>query len=146
LKNTAKRLHSFQFVLDELDPIRPTIKQMFGFTYVYLDDKLLLALRNSAKQPNCNGVWIYTEARHLASLHREFPEVPGNRFWKSGKNGWMILARKLEGFEELALKACELILNSDSRVGRVTRGTIKRDSGLTDRPRLLTNARFKLRH
>lgn len=33
----SKRQSPFQFVLDELFPIRPAIKQMFGFTYVYLE-------------------------------------------------------------------------------------------------------------
>ena len=42
--------------------------------------------------------------------------------WRSGKNAWVILASKLEGFEEHAFKACYLILNGDPRIGRVGRG------------------------
>ena len=67
LETSINRKSSFQFVLDELSMIRPAIKQMFGFTYVYLDEKLLLSLRDSAKQPQYNGVWIYTQAEHLDS-------------------------------------------------------------------------------
>ena len=44
-------LEPFPFVLDELQPIRPTVKRAFGFTYVYLDDTLLCCLRNSEKKP-----------------------------------------------------------------------------------------------
>ena len=58
--SAAKRRDPFPFVLEELSPIRPTIKRWFGFTSVYLDEKLLCSLRDSAKQPNANGMWIYT--------------------------------------------------------------------------------------
>jgi hypothetical protein len=118
---SAKRLSPFQFVLDELLPIRPTIRQMFGFTYVYLEEKLLLSLRDSARQPRFNGVWLYTQAEHIESLRREFSLLPRRCFWKSGKNGWVILASMLEDFEEHAFRACELVLNGDQRIGRVTR-------------------------
>ena len=114
------------FVLDELRPLRPTFKQMFGLTYVYLDHKLLLSVRDSAKQPRFNGVWLYTEAEHIDSLRREFPRLPRRCFWKSGKNGWVILASELDDFEEYAFRACELILGGDQRVGRITRGSWKR--------------------
>ncbi|MEK6284796.1 MAG: hypothetical protein AABO57_03565 [Acidobacteriota bacterium] len=116
-----KRQSPFQFVLDELLPIRPAVKQMFGFTYVYLDQKLLLSVRDSAKQPRFNGVWLYTLAEHIESLRKEFPQLPRRSFWRSGKNAWVILAATLEDFEEYALRACELILKGDQRVGRVTR-------------------------
>jgi hypothetical protein len=119
----AKRQARFQFVLDELDELRPGVRQMFGFTYVYLDEKLLLSLRESAKQPHYNGVWIYTEAEHLDSLRREFPLLPRRCFWKSKKSGagWVILSYEIEEFEQYAFRACELILRGDRRIGRVTR-------------------------
>jgi hypothetical protein len=132
---STKRRDPFQFVLDELFPIRPAIRQMFGFTYVYLDEKLLLSLRESVKQPRYNGVWLYTEAEHIESLRREFPQLPRRYFWRSVKSGsgWVILASGLEEFEEYAFRACELILSGDRRIGRVThrggtkaRGSIQR--------------------
>lgn len=124
----AKRRASFQFVIEELSAIRPSIKKMFGFTYVYLEEKLLLSLRESAKQPQYNGVWLYTEAEHIESLRREFPLLPRRYFWRSAKSGsgWVILASKLEDFEEYAFRACELILRGDKRLGRVTRKTRNR--------------------
>jgi hypothetical protein len=120
---SVKRQSSFQFVLDELLPIRPTVRQMFGFTYVYLDEKLLLSLRDSVKQPQYNGVWLYTQAEHIESLRREFPQLPRRYFWRSLKSGsgWVIFASRLEEFEEYAYRACEMILRGDQRVGRVTR-------------------------
>ena len=118
-----KRQVAFQFVLDELSPLRPAVRQMFGFTYIYLDETLLLSLRASAKQPQYNGVWLYTQAEHIDSLRKEFPLLPRRHFWKSRKSGsgWVILPAKLEDFEEYACKACALILRGDRRVGRVTR-------------------------
>lgn len=127
---TTKRRVPFQFVLDELQPIRPTLRRMFGFTYVYLDGKLLLSLRESVKQPQYNGVWLYTLAEHIESLRREFPELPRRCFWKSRKSGagWIILASAVEDFEEYAFKACALILRGDQRVGRVTRRAVYDDT------------------
>ena len=118
-----QRQSPFQFVLDELLPVRPAVRRMFGFTYVYLDERLLLSLRDSAKQPPYNGVWLYTEAEHIESLRGEFPELPRRCFWRSKQSGsgWVILAAGLEDFEECAYRACELILRGDRRVGRVTR-------------------------
>ena len=118
---TRKHL-PFSFILEELASIRPTIKQMFGFTHVYIDDKLLFSLRDSIKQHATNGMWLYTTTEQMESLGREFPGLSRRYMWRSGKNGWVILASKLEGFEEYVFRACELILRGDQRIGRVTRG------------------------
>lgn len=117
----VKRRDPFPFVLEELDSIRPTIKRMFGFTSVYLDDKLLCSLRDSTRQPGSNGMWLYTTTEHVESLSREFPQLPRRQLWRSGKNAWVILASRLEDFEEYAFKACDLILKGDQRIGRITR-------------------------
>lgn len=123
--HSVKKRFPFQFVLDELMPLRLEIKRMFGFTYIYLDQKILLALREAKKQPNTNGIWIFTEANHIESLRAEFPGLPQQNFWKSGTKGWVILGTRLESFEEYALKVCELILRGDRRLGRVTHRNLK---------------------
>ena len=117
-----ERRDPFPFVLEELNSIRPTIKRMFGFTCVYLDERLLCSLRDSARQPGSNGMWLYTTTEHIESLGREFPQLPKRQLWRSGKNAWVVLASRLEDFEEYAFKACELILKGDQRIGRITRG------------------------
>ena len=124
----AKKQNPFLFVLDELFPLRPVVKQMFGFTHVYLDEKLLLSLRYSEKEPRFNGVWLYTQAEHLDSLRAEFPSLPAHRFWKSGKKGWVIFTTKGEDFEEYVFKVCEMILNGDRRIGRISRKGLKNKS------------------
>ena len=112
----------FSFVLEELVSLRPRIKSVFGFTHVYLDERLLFSLRDSAKQPGTNGMWVYTTTEHVESLAREFPQLPRRQVWRSGKKAWVVLASRLEDFEEYAFKVCELILRGDQRIGRLTRG------------------------
>jgi len=112
----------FPFVVDELSSLRPTLKHAFGFTYLYLDDRLLCCLRDSSKQPNSNGLWLFTTIEHIDSLGKEFPDLSRRYLWRSGKNAWVVLPSRLGEFEEYAFKACELILNGDRRVGRTTRG------------------------
>jgi len=127
MKRTApnaakKRREAFPFVLEELEPIRPTIKPMFGMTSIYLGDKLLCSLRDSVKQPNTNGIWLYTTAEHIDSLAREFPGLSKRQLWRSRSNekAWIVLGSRLENFEEYAFKACELMLRGDQRIGRIS--------------------------
>ena len=122
----------FPFVLDELFSLRPTIKRVFGFTYLYLDERLLCALRDSKKQTGSNGMWLFTTTEHLESLGAEFPELSRRYHWRSGKNAWVILPSKLGEFEEYAFKACELILNGDRRIGRISRGKKQSSSDYED--------------
>ena len=117
-----KQATPFPFIIDELISIRPTIKQAFGFTYLYLDERLVCGLRNSAKQPSSNGMWIFTTTEDIESLAKEFPQLSRRYLWRSGKNAWVVLPSRLAEFEEYAFKACELILNGDRRIGRTTRG------------------------
>ena len=119
---SVKKQVPFPFVLEELASLRPTIKPVFGFTYIYLEEKLLVALRDSFKQSGSNGIWVFTTTEHVESLGKEFPQLPRRQLWRSGKNAWVILASRLADFEEYAFKVCELILKGDQRIGRVTRG------------------------
>ena len=121
---TTKRRLPFPFIVEELSPIRPTVKHMFGFVSLYLDDKLLCSLRDAVKQPGSNGMWLYTTTEDVDSLAQEFPDLPKRQLWRSrsGNKAWVILASRLENFEEYALKACELILSGDRRIGRLSRG------------------------
>jgi hypothetical protein len=113
IQKDSKTRIPFPFVFDELAELRPTIKSMFGFTYVYLDDRLLCSLRDGPKQTGSNGMWLFTTSEHIESLAREFPNLSKRQLWRSGKNAWIVLASRLEDFEEYAFKACELILNGD---------------------------------
>jgi len=122
LNPARKRRQPFPFVLEELEPLRPTVKPMFGMTSIYLGDKLLCSLRDSVKQPNTNGIWLYTTAEHIDSLAREFPGLSKRQLWRSrsSEKAWIVLASQLENFEEYAFKACELMLRGDQRIGRLS--------------------------
>ena len=119
---------SFQFILDELEPIRPNITRAFGFIYIYLDDVLICCLRASEKAPNTNGMWLFTTTEHVNSLGSEFQDLPRRYLWRSKPNAWVVLPSRLEHFEEYAFKACELMLNGDRRIGRVSKRNYSRDS------------------
>lgn len=121
MTKSSRTSFPFPFVLDELMPLRLTIKRAFGFTYLYLDEVLLCGLRDSVKQPASNGIWVFTTTEHVESLAREFPQLPRRCLWRSGKNAWIVIASRLEYFEEYAFKTCELILNGDRRIGRLSR-------------------------
>jgi hypothetical protein len=116
----------FAFVVDELMPLRPTIRRAFGFTYLYVGDVLLCALRDSEKKPASNGMWLFTTREHVDQLAAEFSELPKRYLWRSKDNAWVILPSKLEEFENYAFKACELIMNGDKRIGRLSRGKVAR--------------------
>jgi len=116
----------FAFVVDELSPLRPTIRRVFGFTYLYVGELLLCALRDSLKKPASNGMWLFTTRDHVDQLGAEFPELPKRYRWRSKENAWVILPSKLEEFENYAFKACEMIINGDRRIGRLSRGKIAR--------------------
>ncbi|MEK6283115.1 MAG: hypothetical protein AABN95_22385 [Acidobacteriota bacterium] len=123
MKNIAPKTSRvpFPFVLEELTSLRLTVKKVFGFTYVYLDERLLFSLREDIKRSGTNGMWLFTSKEHVDSLVKEFPELSRRQVWRSGKNCWVVLASRLEYFEEYAFKACGLILNGDRRIGRLTR-------------------------
>jgi hypothetical protein len=118
---SSKSAVPFPFVLDELESLRPTVKKVFGFTHVYLGEKLLFSLRDATRQRGTNGMWLYTTTDHADSLAAEFPELPRRQVWRSGKKAWVVLASRLGDFEENAFRACELILRGDQRIGRLSR-------------------------
>jgi len=126
MKSTSRNTNPlpFPFVIDELSPLRLNVKRVFGFTYLYLDEILLCALRDNAKKPNSNGMWLFTTLDYVEQLGKEFPELPKRYLWRSGRNAWVILPSRLEQFEEYAFKACEMIMNGDRRIGRVSRAKI----------------------
>ena len=118
---SQRRPIPFPFIIEELESLRPRVRSVFGFTHVYLEDKLLFSLRDAATRPGSNGMWLYTTTEHAGSLAKEFPDLPRRQIWRSGKKAWIVLASRLPDFEEHAFRACELILRGDQRIGRQSR-------------------------
>ena len=108
-----------EFVLDAIAPLSPRTNPMFGCLAVYVEDKIVLILRDRRSKTADNGVWLATTEEHHESLRREFPSMRSIRLFGKKVTGWQVLPAQAPDFEEAALRACELILAGDLRIGKV---------------------------
>jgi len=92
---------------------------MFGCLAVYIDDKIVLFLRDHHDRPEDNGVWLATTAQHHESLRREFPHMRSIQLLRKPVTHWQVLPAEAPDFEEAALRACALIRAGDPRIGNV---------------------------
>jgi hypothetical protein len=106
-----------EFVLDAIAPLSPRTHPMFGCLAVYVGEKIVLILRDKPARPADNGVWLATTKEHHQSLRREFPNMRSIQLLGKKVTGWQVLPADARDFEEAALRACELILNGDPRIG-----------------------------
>ena len=109
----------FEFVLDALSAISPYTRPLFGCLAVYVQDKIMLALRDKRTSTEDNGVWLATTREHHESLRRDFPSMRSIKVLGKEVTGWQVLPAQAPDFEEAALRACELILAEDPRIGKV---------------------------
>jgi len=108
----------FEFVLDALSPMEPVTRPMFGCLAVYVGRKIVLILRDKAGGSD-NGVWLATTCEHHESLRREFPNMQSIGVLGKAVTGWQVLPADAPDFEESAMRACELIIARDPRIGKV---------------------------
>ena len=111
-----------EFVLDALSELDPWTRHMFGSLAVYVEDKIVLALRDRPTYPDDNGVWIATTMEHHKSLKKELPNMRSVGLLGKDVTGWQILLADPPDFEESALHVCELILKNDPRIGKIPKG------------------------
>ncbi|MGB6487132.1 MAG: hypothetical protein WBE91_09650 [Steroidobacteraceae bacterium] len=109
----------YEFVLDELAPLLPMTRPMFGCVAVYVEDKILLILREKRKSAADNGVWLATTVAHHESLRQEFPQMRSIRVFGKEPTQWQLLPADDSDFEAAAMRACKLILARDPRIGKV---------------------------
>ncbi len=109
----------YEFVLEALEPVSPWTRPMFGCLAIYVEDKIVLILRDKPGSSVDNGVWLATTCEHHASLRREFPKMRSIRVLGKKVTGWQVLRADSDDFEQAALHACELILARDPRIGKV---------------------------
>lgn len=95
---------------------------MFGCLAIYVGDKIVLLLRDRSNEITDNGVWLATTAEHHESLHREFPNMRSIRLLSKEVTGWQVLPADAPDFEESAIRACELVIKRDPRIGKVPKG------------------------
>src|SRR5713226_8219439 len=108
-----------EFVLDAIAPLSPRTRSMFGCLAIYAEDKIVLILRDKRDQTADNGVWLATAEEHHQSLRQEFPNMRSIQVLGKKVTGWQVLPTDAEDFEEAALRACELVLAGDPRIGKV---------------------------
>jgi hypothetical protein len=116
-----------EFVLEAIAPVSPRTNPMFGCLAVYVEDKIVLILRDKRDKKADNGVWLATTEEHHESLRREFPNMRSIQIFGKKVTGWQVLPANAADFEEAALHACELIIAGDPRIGKVPKS--RRGSG-----------------
>ncbi len=127
----------YAFVLDAIAEIPIETRPMFGCLAVYVQDKIVLMLREKNKQSADNGVWLATTEEHHKSLRREFPNMRSIQLLGKEVTGWQVLPADAPDFEQAAVRACELIVARDPRIGKVpkSRGAAKARSASKSRSR-----------
>jgi hypothetical protein len=118
----------FNFVLEYLSSAHVVIRPMFGCHAIYKNNKIVLILRNKKEYPKDNGVWLATTLDHHESLKTDFPSMRSISLFGNGPSGWQNLTDDADDFEELAIKACLLILKGDRRIGKVPKPRSRRVS------------------
>ena len=108
-----------EFVLEALSPVSPWTRPMFGCLAVYVQEQIVLILRDKSSGRVDNGVWLATTAEHHDSLRREFPNMRSIELFGKKVTGWQVLPLDAPDFEQSALRACELILARDARIGKI---------------------------
>jgi len=130
----------FEFVLDGIAALSPYTRPLFGCLAVYVQDKIVLVLRDKRTSTEDNGVWLATTREHHESLRRDFPSMRSIKVLGTEVTGWQVLPADEPDFEEAALRACELILAKDPRIGKLpaarrAAGAIKKSSKSPMSPR-----------
>jgi hypothetical protein len=125
-----------EFVLDAIAPLSPWTRPMFGCLAVYVEEKIVLALRDETNHVADNGVWLATTEDHHESLRREFPNMRSISVLGERVTGWQVLPSDAPDFEEAALRASELVLARDPRIGKISgvRKTSVRKSAKRHKP------------
>ncbi len=119
LGSKPRKLIPQAFVLEALAPLAPETRSMFGCLAVYVEGKIVLALRDKGTETADNGVWLATSEEHHESLRGEFPNLRSIQVFGKEVTSWQVLAADTPDFEEAALRACELITARDPRLGKV---------------------------
>lgn len=115
-----------EFVLDALAPVSPSTRSMFGCLAIYVEDKIVLILRDRGDSPVDNGVWLATTAEHHASLRSEFPRMRSIQLFGRESTHWQVLPVDAPDFESMALRACQLVRARDPRIGKIPKKRMAR--------------------
>src|SRR5262245_60557563 len=122
----AKRV-PHEFVLEALAELEPRTNPMFGCLAVYVGERIVLILRDKRDHTAADdGVWLATTKDHHDSLRKDFPKMRSIADFGKEVTGWQVLPADASDFEAAALRACELIVANDPRIGKVPQKKGKR--------------------
>jgi hypothetical protein len=107
------------FVLDAISTLSPYTRSMFGCLAIYVKNRIVLILRDKPTNAADNGVWLATTQEHHQSLRREFPNMRSIQLLGKPITGWQVLPADAPDFESAALRACDLVLAGDARIGKI---------------------------
>jgi hypothetical protein len=108
-----------EFVLDAIASLSPATRSMFGCLAIYVEDKIVLILRDKADKTADNGAWLATTEEHHESLRCDFPNMRSIQVLGKKVTGWQVLPADAPDFEQSALLACDLVVAKDPRIGKV---------------------------
>lgn len=108
-----------EFVVDAIAALEPRTRPMFGCVAVYVEDRIVFVLRDRPSSTADNGVWLATTEAHHESLRREFPNMRSIQVLGKKVTGWQVLPADAPDFEEATMRACELVLAGDPRIGKI---------------------------
>jgi hypothetical protein len=115
-----RRAIPHEFVLEAMAALSPETRPMFGCLALYVGDKIVFILRDRLDHASDNGVWLATTIEHHPSLRRQFPNMRSIKvLGKKKVTGWQVLPADAPDFEQAALRACDLVLAADSRIGKI---------------------------
>jgi hypothetical protein len=124
---------AFDFVLEELDRLRPIAQPMFGCHAIYVAEKLMLITRDKGLGDGDEGVWIATKSEFHDSLRKELPSMRSITLLGNGETNWQVIPKESDSFEEEVLRVCALIVQRDPRIGTIPKK--KKKPGRTTRKR-----------
>jgi hypothetical protein len=108
-----------QFVLDAIASLSPVTRSMFGCLAVYVGNKIVFFLRDKPGPSPDNGVWLATNEQHHESLRCEFPNMRSIQLLQKQVTHWQVLPADAPDFEEAALRAADLLIAKDPRIGKI---------------------------
>lgn len=111
----------FEFVIDYLTPLEITVKPMFGLYAIYVNEKIMLVLRERKDHADTNGVWVATNKEHHKSLKTDLPSLRSFSIYAKAikETEWQLLPVDADDFEASVKKVCDLIKRGDPRIGRI---------------------------
>lgn len=119
----------YSFVLEAISAASPTTRPMFGCLAVYAGGKIVFILRERASDTADNGLWLATTLEHHQSLRREFPNMRSIGVLGKAVTGWQVLPADAPDFEESALRACEMVVAGDRRIGKIPKARRSKNRG-----------------